>query len=359
MCRRAGLQDDGIREPLLAFGQNPPWAYTVRVSFETTLPMETTKADCPDVRRRAAESLLNHLPEPDVVAWTDGAAQGGTRQGGAGVVLQFGDEERKWCIAAGEFTSSFAAECHALAEMLGGLLSLLQDDVVPLAREVRVCTDSLAALKALEAGPTAQRHPICQTIWRRLEACAAPDRHFTLVWVPGHAGLRGNELADDQARRGGLMEQQETPIGLLPAVAAIKAAAKAAARERYLEAMDPAHHHRLATGGKTLQRVGRFSAAELVALRRFRVNGHTSCRATLARWDKVDEATGVPITPDCPHCPGETQDAAHVLCRCSRWTDERTLHLGPNPSLNVLQDNCEAVVEYLRAIGLLAPVMAP
>lgn len=344
---------------MLTWSRDPPWAFSASVSFETVLPMDTSRTDDAEVRRHAAEALLTQLPHPDVVAWTDGAAKGGTRRGGAGIVVEFGQEERRWNLAVGEHTSSFSAECHALAELLRGLSVWIADGTLRLAREIRICTDSLSALRALEAGPTAQRHRICQTIWRRLEECAAPDRHFTLVWVPGHAGLDGNELADEQARLGGLRTQDEAPICLPAAVAAIKAAAKTAARERYLSSLDPNHHHRLATGGKPLPRGLGCSAAEMVALRRFRVDRHTGCRATLARWGRLDEDSGLPISPDCPFCPGERHDAAHVLCRCPHWAEERAAHLGTRPSLNVLQGSCLAVLEYLRAIGLLAPDMAP
>jgi hypothetical protein len=49
--------------------------------------------------------------------------------------------------------------------MLGGLLAFIQEGMVELAHEIRVCTDSLAALQALEAGLTSQRHrAICHRI---------------------------------------------------------------------------------------------------------------------------------------------------------------------------------------------------
>jgi hypothetical protein len=62
---------------------------------------------------------------------------------------------------------------------------------------VSICSDSQAALKVLQAAKTSPLVRECQ------QAMNISDRHaMRLYWVPGHAGVRGNETADRIARRG-------------------------------------------------------------------------------------------------------------------------------------------------------------
>jgi ribonuclease HI len=64
---------------------------------------------------------------------------------------------------------------------------------------VSICYDSLAALKALRAVRTTSR--LVYQCQRALNDISA--RHAVgLFWVPGHVGIRGNEIADGLASCG-------------------------------------------------------------------------------------------------------------------------------------------------------------
>jgi len=66
---------------------------------------------------------------------------------------------------------------------------------------VSICPDSQAALKALKAVRTSPFVHQCQRALN--DICT---RHVVgLFWVPGHAGIRGNEIADKHARGGSAM----------------------------------------------------------------------------------------------------------------------------------------------------------
>ncbi|MGH8266759.1 MAG: RNase H family protein, partial [Steroidobacteraceae bacterium] len=59
----------------------------------------------------------------------------------------------------------------------------------------RGITEWLPAWKA-RGWRTADRKPVKnQDLWQRLEECAAPHR-IEWHWVPGHAGVPGNERVD-------------------------------------------------------------------------------------------------------------------------------------------------------------------
>jgi ribonuclease HI len=66
-------------------------------------------------------------------------------------------------------------------------------------KHVGICSDSQAALKALKAIRTTSLLVYqCQKALNDISALHAVG----LYWVPGHAGVRGNEIADGLARCG-------------------------------------------------------------------------------------------------------------------------------------------------------------
>ena len=61
--------------------------------------------------------------------------------------------------------------------------------------EVRICSDSQAALKVLKAVRTFPWVQQCQKVLNGISTLHAVE----LYWVPGHAGVRGIEIADKLA----------------------------------------------------------------------------------------------------------------------------------------------------------------
>ena len=93
-------------------------------------------------------------------------------------------------------------------------LRYLQTAADPAPREVCICSDSQSALRRLKYGPAAQTDVLADKVWRRLNDLADRGVRLHLQWVPGHAGLPGNELADEVARAAADLDQAEAPVDL-------------------------------------------------------------------------------------------------------------------------------------------------
>jgi ribonuclease HI len=122
--------------------------------------------------------------------FTDGSRmRGGT---GAGVFGQ--PEGRRLSFPLGRYATVFQAEVFAILACAHDI----QNHGTP-EKHVSICSDSLVALKALEAVRTT--FPLVRQCQEALNDISA--RHAVgLYRVPGHAGVRGNETADRLMRSG-------------------------------------------------------------------------------------------------------------------------------------------------------------
>ena len=130
-----------------------------------------------------------------VEIYTDGACRGNPGPGGWAAVLTAGGREKE--ISGAELlTTNNRMELQAVIEALQALKR-------PLA--VRLYTDSQYVRRGIlewlpqwkaRGWKTADRKPVKnQDLWQQLELAAARHR-IEWHWVPGHAGVPGNERCD-------------------------------------------------------------------------------------------------------------------------------------------------------------------
>jgi ribonuclease HI len=136
-----------------------------------------------------------------IVAYTDGACRGNPGPGGWGVVLQCDGREKELC--GGEpVTTNNRMEMTAAIRALEALKEPCRVDVY---------TDSVYVKNGItewlpnwrrRGWRTAGRKPVKnQDLWRSLsELTTMHDVQWH--WVKGHAGNRGNEIADRLANKG-------------------------------------------------------------------------------------------------------------------------------------------------------------
>jgi len=137
-----------------------------------------------------------------VEVYTDGACSGNPGPGGWGAVLRYGDHVKELYGGQREPTTNNRMELTAAIEALE---HLTRPSVV------RLHTDSTylrSGIMSWLAGwerngwRTADKKPVKNAdLWKRL-ATAVARHEVEWLWVKGHAGDPGNELADSLANRG-------------------------------------------------------------------------------------------------------------------------------------------------------------
>jgi ribonuclease HI len=122
-----------------------------------------------------------------LIWYTDGSRTAkGTRAGVYGQSIN-----RRLSISLGKHATVFQAEVYAI-------LHEIETQDRP-EKYVSICSESQVALKVLQAAKTTS--PLlrqCQQTFNNISSWHAVG----LYWVPGHAGVRGNEIADRLARNG-------------------------------------------------------------------------------------------------------------------------------------------------------------
>ena len=124
-----------------------------------------------------------------LVWFTDGSR---TAEGtGAGVYGQ--SVNRRLSIPLGKHATVFQAEVYAILACAHEIEAQDRPE-----KYVSICSDSQAALRVLQAAKTSPLVHVCQQTMNDISG----QHVVRLYWVPGHAGVRGNEIADRLARSG-------------------------------------------------------------------------------------------------------------------------------------------------------------
>jgi len=127
--------------------------------------------------------------------YTDGACRGNPGPGGWAALLRMGDHERE-ISGAEAHTTNNRMELTAVIRALEALKRPVQARIYTDSEYVRRgVTEWLAAWKA-RGWRTADRKPVKnQDLWQRLDELRT-DHRIEWHWVPGHAGIPGNERVD-------------------------------------------------------------------------------------------------------------------------------------------------------------------
>lgn len=133
--------------------------------------------------------------------YTDGACRGNPGPGGWGALLLTDGREKEIC--GGELsTTNNRMELTAAIRGLQALKRNCSVTVYTDSEYVRRGIDEWLANWKRSGWKTANKKPVKnQDLWQMLDT-AAGNHQVTWQWVKGHAGIPGNERADELANRG-------------------------------------------------------------------------------------------------------------------------------------------------------------
>ena len=130
-----------------------------------------------------------------VEIYTDGACRGNPGPGGWGALLILGERERT-LSGAEPLTTNNRMELTAVIAALEALKRPVRARVFTDSQYVRRGISEWLPNWKAKGWRTADRKPVKnQDLWQRLEALVEPHR-IEWHWVPGHAGVPGNERVD-------------------------------------------------------------------------------------------------------------------------------------------------------------------
>ncbi|GFR69231.1 ribonuclease H [Elysia marginata] len=149
------------------------------------------------------------------VIYTDGSATDAVRNGGGGVYATLPDGttlERSF--ASGRRCTNYKAEREATKEALN-----MVKNKISKTSKVVILSDARSVLQTLQNTKDTELH----TVRRKL--LMAKVGELTLQWIPGHCNIEGNERADNLAKLGSGLDQEETTITYQEAKTMIRMAA--------------------------------------------------------------------------------------------------------------------------------------
>lgn len=306
-----------------------------------------------------------HTDQAHLQLYTDGAASS-AGVGCSAILLNHG----RFQTAAGTRLGDSGSHSVLDAELAGILIAahLILDS--PVADDATIFTDSQAVISCIKGRANGATEALLKATKRALRKARqkAGGTEVRLQWCPGHQGVRGNELADAEAKAaaGG----RTYPVSLIPRFLAdyrpLVNPGTLKKRIKEQNRVEAILHWETSTAGiKYRQRYPHLDASSFLAhaasLPRSRatllyrlITGHVQLRQHLHRLRATD-------SPMCEHCQTVPETVAHFLLRCPRYSSERYLYLESLGRdflvLGFLFSSPEALLplfDFVRATGRLS-----
>ena len=147
------------------------------------------------------EYLHNTFPQDSWIhVYTDGSSENAIKNGGGGIFIQYPEgNEEKISTATGLLSTNYKAEAVALEKAAIHIHQNLHAH-----HNIVFLTDALSVLQSLKKNKEKDTNSLARAI-----ADLSLNHTVTLQWVPSHCDLYGNEMADQLAKEGSNLPQED------------------------------------------------------------------------------------------------------------------------------------------------------
>ena len=268
-------------------------------------------------RALAMEYIESNFPEDTWIRiYTDGSSENATHNGGAGILIQCPTEnEERISLPAGAFATQFKAEVTAIQEAT----LIMQEKYTD--QHIVILTDALSVLQALKTNKNKELNEFKSNIVKLSET-----NKLILQWIPSHCDLYGNEEADNLAKLGSKMTQNNKTTNYSEEKILIKANQQRIWKAKHPQFNKSDAYHQLTRG-------------EQVIIFRLRTN-HNRLKHHLFHKFRIGE------TDQCT-CSTDSQTGNHILQSCPLLEELRKKHW-PGPTSTSVNQKLYGSLEDLR-----------
>ncbi|XP_063375457.1 uncharacterized protein LOC134663070 [Cydia amplana] len=244
----------------------------------------------------------------------------------------------------GEYNTVFQAECVGIIEACNAITRRKVKH-----ENILILSDSKSVLQAL--GSDKLTSELILECHRRLTEVSKEGNKVTIQWIKGHSGSRGNDAADELARKGSETPAYgPEPIIPLP-ISYIHNQLDLHHRQlhnKYWNEMDtcrqtidilPELNYKLT---KILLKTPRQQLRKIIGL----ITGHNTLNKHLHNMGKTD-------SPLCRACMEEEETTKHILLECKQVETYRNKYLGTPSTLKEAVSNLKTLLGFMEELGWL------
>ena len=308
-----------------------PWKERKSLTINANLVGVKSKSDPPEVIRDAAMHMITNSGA-DIVIYTDGSADAGMLKGGAAAVITEGCPESPEVrevikVRGAQHTSSYEEEVEAMRRAVDWVNMNATEGV-----SILIVTDSQSLCIAL-----CSQNDELDEIWNLLDEC---DQRMTIQWVPGHAGIEGNELADQHAKEATKLPDPPRGVSFNSAKAMIN---RAIGEKKPVRASIATAYSNLSRTKETLIT----SREEQRCLAQMRSTHHKA-------FGDYQQRLHADHDPLCHRCYMTNDSVPHFMTECPATMEERAkLFQSRENNLGVLTSHPEECVALAKKFGVM------